>query len=227
MKLLNCLIIDDEPLARKGLQAYCNDVSFLQVVGVCKNALQANDLLHQQTVDLIFLDINMPILTGLDWLKSLTTSPLVIMTTAYPQYALESFSYEVIDYLVKPISPERFLQAVNKAYRLTKTTEDEQVFFVKSDKSLKKIKLDEILFVEAMQNYVKIITTSETIITHSTLKQLRDNLPEQHFVQTHKSYLVAKAHVSEISGNQILIGTHKIPISVRLKKDVVQQILNA
>lgn len=227
MKILNCLIIDDEPLARKGLLAYCDDISFLNVVGVCKNALQANDVIHQQTVDLIFLDINMPVLTGLDWLKSLTSSPLVVMTTAYPQYALESFSYEVIDYLVKPIPFERFLQAVNKAYRLTKTTEDEHVFFVKSDKSLKKIKLDEVLFLEAMQNYVKIVTTSETIITHTTLKQLRENLSDQLFVQTHKSYLVSKAHVSEIIGNLILIGEYKIPISVRMKKDVLQKILNS
>lgn len=226
MKILNCIIIDDEPLARKGLQSYCSDISFLNVVGVCKNALQANDVLQQQKVDLLFLDINMPIVSGLDWLKSLASSPLVIMTTAYPQYALESFSYEVIDYLVKPISFERFLQAVNKAYRLKKSSGDEQVFFVKSDKSLKKIKSNEILFVEAMQNYVKIVTTSETVITHSTLKQLRENLPEQFFVQTHKSYLVSKAQVSEITGNQILIGTHKIPISVRLKKEVLQQILN-
>ena len=227
MKILNCIIIDDEPLARKGLQTYCNDISFLNVVGVCKNALQANEILHEQAIDLLFLDINMPIISGLDWLKNLTASPLVVMTTAYPQYALESFSYEVIDYLVKPISFERFLQAVNKAYRLTKTTEDEEVFFVKSDKSLKKIKIDEILFVEAMQNYVKIVTASETIITHSTLKQLRDELPNQFFIQTHKSYLVSKAQVSEITGNQILIGAHKIPISVRLKKEVLQQILNS
>jgi len=227
MKVLNCIIIDDEPLARKGLLAYCNDISFLNVIGVCKNALQANDVLHEQTVDLIFLDINMPILTGLDWLKSLTFSPLVVMTTAYPQYALESFSFEVIDYLVKPISFERFLQAANKAYRLTKTTENEQIFFVKSEKSLKKMKLNEILFVEAMQNYVKIITTSEPVITHSTLKQLRENLPNQLFVQTHKSYLVSKTHVSEIVGNQILLGKYKIPISVRLKKNLLQQILNS
>ena len=227
MKILNCIIIDDEPLARKGLQTYCNDISFLNVVGVCKNALQANEILHEQAIDLLFLDINMPIISGLDWLKNLTASPLVVMTTAYPQYALESFSYEVIDYLVKPISFERFLQAVTKAYRLTKTTEDEEVFFVKSDKSLKKIKIDEILFVEAMQNYVKIVTASETIITHSTLKQLRDELPNQFFIQTHKSYLVSKAQVSEITGNQILIGAHKIPISVRLKKEVLQQILNS
>ncbi|MFK7749146.1 MAG: LytR/AlgR family response regulator transcription factor [Kordia sp.] len=227
MKTLNCIIIDDEPLARKGLETYCNDISFLNVVGVCKNALRANEILHEQTVDLIFLDINMPIVSGLDWLKSLPTSPMVIMTTAYPQYALESFSYEVIDYLVKPISFDRFLQAVNKAYRLTKTTEDEAVFFVKRDKSLKKIKLDQVLFVEAMQNYVKIVTTTETIITHTTLKQLRDKLPNEFFVQTHKSYLVSKAQVSEILGNQILIGAHTIPISVRLKKEVLQQILNS
>ncbi|WP_430410978.1 LytR/AlgR family response regulator transcription factor [Kordia sp.] len=227
MNVLNCIIIDDEPLARKGLVTYCDDISFLNVVGVCKNALQANDILHEHAIDLIFLDINMPIMTGLHWLKTLTSSPLVVMTTAYPQYALESFSYEVIDYLVKPISFDRFLQAVNKAYRLTKTTKEDNVFFVKSDKSLKKIKIDEILFLEAMQNYVKIITTTETIITHTTLKQLHEYLSDQVFIQTHKSYIISKKHISEIEGSQILIENYKIPISVRLKKDVLHNILNS
>lgn len=226
-RTLNCIIIDDEPIARKGLVGYCEEISFLKVVGVCKNAMQANDVLHEHAIDLIFLDINMPLLTGLEWLKTLQKSPLVIMTTAYPQYALESFSYEVIDYLVKPISFDRFLQAANKAYRLTSATEEEQVFFVKSDKSLKKVNVPSILFLEAMQNYVKIVTSTEIIITHSTLKQLRDNLPSTDFIQTHKSFLVSKQHIEEIIGNQICISDYKIPISVRLKKAVLQEILNS
>ena len=225
MKTLNCIIIDDEPLAREGLSNYCIDISFLNVIGVCKNALQANEMLHKNKVDLIFLDINMPLITGLDWLKTLRVSPLVIMTTAYPEYALESFEYEVIDYLVKPISFERFLQAANKAYRLVYVSEDNNVFFVKSDKSLKKVNVSDILFLEAMQNYVKIVTNEETIITHSTLKQLHENLSENNFIQTHKSFLVAKQHIEEIMGNQIRIGEFTVPISVRMKKEVLSKII--
>lgn len=227
MKILNCIIIDDEPLAREGLASYCEDITFLKVVGVCKNAMQANDLLLQGSIDLIFLDINMPLISGLDWLKTLKTSPLVVMTTAYPEYALESFEYEVIDYLIKPISFDRFLQAANKAYRLVNVTEKDNVFFVKSDKSLKKIEASEILFLEAMQNYVKIVTKDETIITHSTLKLLKSNLPEDDFIQTHKSFLVAKNHISEIIGNQVSVGRHTIPISVRMRKEVLDKIMGS
>ncbi|MEM9546398.1 MAG: LytTR family DNA-binding domain-containing protein [Bacteroidota bacterium] len=225
MKVLNCLIVDDEPLAREGLADYSKDISILNVVGVCKNAMQANDLLHNEKVDLLFLDINMPRMTGLAWLKTLKNSPLVVMTTAYPEYALESFEYEVIDYLVKPISFERFLQAANKAYRLHFTSEDDDVFFVKSDKALKKIVVNDILYLEAMQNYVKIVMREESIITHSTLKQLHANLTENQFIQTHKSFLVAKNHIDEIEGNQIWVGGYTVPISVRLRKEVMKLIL--
>jgi len=225
MKELNCLIIDDEPLARNGLAAYCEEISFLNVVGLCKNALQANDFLHQNTIDIVFLDINMPLLSGLEWLETLENSPLVVMTTAYTEHALESFKYEVIDYLVKPISFNRFLQAANKAYRLTETTTSEDVFFVKSDKALVKVKIASILFLEAMQNYVKIATVDGTTITHTTLKQLKENLPETEFVQTHKSYIVSKTKVELIVGNQIIISYYKIPISVRMKKEVLYKII--
>lgn len=226
MKTLNCIIIDDEPLAREGLVDYCNDITFLNVIGSCKNAMQANDVLHNQNVDLIFLDINMPLISGLDWLKTLKSSPLVVMTTAYPEYALESFEYEVIDYLVKPISFDRFLQAANKAFRLVNVAEEDNVFFVKSDKSLKKILATEILYLEAMQNYVKIVTMKEIVITHSTLKLLRANLSENDFIQTHKSFLVAKQHIDEIVGNQISMGNYTVPISVRLRKEVLHKITN-
>ncbi|MDF1696532.1 MAG: LytTR family DNA-binding domain-containing protein [Saprospiraceae bacterium] len=224
MKQLNCLIIDDEPLAREGLAGYCEEISFLNVFGLCKNALQANDLLHSTDIDLVFLDINMPLMTGLEWLKTLKNSPLIVMTTAYPEYALKSFEFEVIDYLVKPISFDRFLQSANKAYRLTHESAKDDMFFVKSDKALKKVLVKDILFLEAMQNYVKIYTKTETIITHTTLKQLYENVPEKAFLQTHKSFIVAKEHISEIFGNQIFIGKHTIPISVRLKKEVLKHL---
>ena len=218
------MIIDDEPLAREGLAGYCEEISFLNVFGLCKNALQANDLLHSTDIDLIFLDINMPMMSGLEWLKTLKDSPLIVMTTAYPEYALKSFEFEVIDYLVKPISFDRFLQSANKAYRLTHESVKDDMFFVKSDKVLKKVLVKDILFLEAMQNYVKIYTKTETIITHTTLKQLYENVPEKAFLQTHKSFIVAKEHISEIFGNQIFIGKHAIPISVRLKKEVLKHL---
>jgi len=225
MKQLNCLIIDDEPLARNGLAAYCEEVSFLNVVGLCKNALQANDLLRKHTIDIVFLDINMPLLSGLEWLETLENSPLVVMTTAYTQHALESFKYEVIDYLVKPISFNRFLQATNKAYRLTNTNEKENSFFVKDEKVLKKVDITAILFLEAMQNYVKIVTEHETIITHSSLKEIKENLSKINFIQTHKSFIVAKDKIKAIEGNQLIIADYKIPISVRMKKNVLEKIM--
>ncbi|MEH6537741.1 MAG: LytTR family DNA-binding domain-containing protein [Psychroserpens sp.] len=223
MKQLNCLIIDDEPLAREGLKTYCDNLSFLNIVALCKNALQANEHLHNNDIDLIFLDINMPIISGIDWLKTLDKSPLVVMTTAYTEYALESFSFEVLDYLVKPISFERFLQAVNKVLRFSNNIDNYDLFFVKSNNVLKKVLINDILYIEAMQNYMKIITTNDTIVAHTTLKELKDNLPSSNFIQTHKSFIISKSQVDKIVGNLIVIGNHKIPISVRMRKDVLGQ----
>lgn len=223
MKQLNSLIIDDEPIAREGIADYCKEISFLNVVGLCKNVLQANHYLESNQIDLIFLDINMPIVSGIDWLKGLKNSPSIIMTTAYEEYALESFTYNVLDYLVKPISFERFLQALNKVnnYYIHKT--ENEVLFLKSEKQLNKVNLNDILFVEAMQNYIKIITVTETLITHMSLKTFKDQLPEDNFIQTHKSYIVSKYKVDQIVENQIIIGEYKVPISVRLKKEVLNR----
>ena len=221
MKQLNSLIIDDEPIAREGIADYCKEISFLNVVGLCKNVLQANHYLESNQIDLIFLDINMPIVSGIDWLKGLKNSPSIIMTTAYEEHALESFTYNVLDYLVKPISFERFLQAVNKVnnYYIHKT--ENEVLFIKSQKQLKKINLNDILFAEAMQNYIKIVTVIETLITHMSLKTFKDQLPEDRFIQTHKSYVVSKYKVDKVVESQIIIGEYKVPISVRLKKEVL------
>ncbi|WP_298418175.1 LytTR family DNA-binding domain-containing protein [uncultured Kordia sp.] len=221
MKQLNCLIIDDQPIARAGIADYCNEISFLHVIALCKNALQANHYLEKNHIDLIFLDINMPLLSGIDWLKSLKKPPSVIMTTAYEEYALESFSYNVLDYLIKPISFNRFLKAVHKVnnYLLHKSEND--VLFLKSEKQLKKVDINDILFAQALQNYIKVITQKETIITQMSLKSFKDQLPQDHFIQTHKSYIVSKYKVDAIVENQIIIGDYEIPISVRLKKGVL------
>ncbi|PKG43778.1 LytR/AlgR family response regulator transcription factor [Psychroflexus sp. MES1-P1E] len=221
MNQINCLIIDDEPIAREGIADYCKEISFLNVIALCKNVVQANYYLEQNQIDLIFLDINMPILSGMDWLKNLKNSPSVIMTTAYEEYALESFTYNVLDYLVKPISIERFLLAVNKVNSYYSYKTKTKVLFLKSKKQLKKVNLNDILFVEGMQNYIKIVTPEEAIITHMSLKSFKDQLPEDSFIQTHKSYIVAKHKVDKIKENQIIIADYEIPISIRLKKTVL------
>ncbi|GMN11281.1 LytTR family DNA-binding domain-containing protein [Croceitalea sp. MTPC9] len=221
MKQLNCLIIDDEPIAREGIKDYCKEISFLNVVALCKNVLQANHHLESNEIDLIFLDINMPILSGIDWLKGLKRSPSIIMTTAYKEYALQSFGYNVLDYLVKPISFKRFLQAVNKVNTYYAHENEKNILFLKNERQLKKIAIKDILFAEAMQNYVKVVTSKETIITHISLKSFKDQLPENNFIQTHKSYIISKFKVDKIVGNKIIIGCHEIPISVRLKTSVL------
>ncbi len=221
MKQLNCLIIDDEPIAREGIRDYCKEVSFLNVIALCKNVLQANHYLGNNQIDLIFLDINMPILSGIDWLKDLKKSPSVIMTTAYEEYALQSFTFNVLDYLVKPISFKRFLQAVNKVNSYHIHNDEKNILFLKSERQLKKIDVKDILFVEAMQNYIKVVTSKETIITNTSLKNFKDQLPEDNFIQTHKSYIVSKYKVDKIVGNEIIIENHKIPISVRLKSKIL------
>lgn len=220
MKPLNCLIIDDEPIAREGIADYCKEVSFLKVVALCKNVLQANHYLDSNQIDLIFLDINMPIVSGIDWLKDLKNSPSVIMTTAYTEYALESFGYNVLDYLVKPISQVRFLQAIHKVHNYYGNETSKEVLFIKRDKGLQKVMVDTILFVEAMQNYVKIVTKEGTITAHMSLKNCKTQLPD-YFIQTHKSYIVSKFKVDAIKDHQMSVGPHKIPISVRLRKQVL------
>lgn len=221
MKQLHCLIIDDEPIAREGINDYCKEISFLNVVALCKNVLQANHYLESNEIDLIFLDINMPILSGVDWLKDLKKSPSIIMTTAYEEYALQSFRYNVLDYLVKPISFKRFLQAANKVNSYYTNKDEENILFLKSERQLKKVAIIDILFVKSMQNYIKVVTLKEIIITHISLKNFKDQLPEKKFIQTHKSYIVSKYKVDKIIENEIIIGNYKIPISIRLRKMVL------
>lgn len=225
MRKINCLIVDDEPIAREGINDYCNELGIINVVGMCKNAIIANELLQSHKIDLIFLDINMPLLTGLEWLKTLKNSPLVVITSAYSEHALESFNFDVIDYLLKPISFNRFLQAVNKAERLLNTETQQESLFIKTSNAIKRVKIDEILFIESMQNYIKIYTKNDVVISHTTLKQIREELPNSMFIQTHKSYLVSKKNIHEIIGNMIIINDHQIPISVRLKKEVIEKLL--
>jgi len=228
MKKIKCIIVDDESLARKGLASYAKNIEFLDVKGICKNAVQANMVLKSEDVDLIFLDIEMPLITGLDFLKSLKNPPKVIFTTAYSEYAVESFEFDVVDYLVKPISFERFLQAANKAYRFldksegehSNPQEEENYFFVKVDKEMVKIKYAEILYIQGMQNYVNIVTETKRYMTLVRLKDVINMLPKNRFTQVHKSYIVSLEKVQAITGNQLVISKYKIPVSRTLKDGV-------
>jgi DNA-binding LytR/AlgR family response regulator len=230
---INCIIIDDEPLARKGLKEYIADVEFLHLLGEFENPVKAMDLLAKEDVQLLFLDIQMPKITGLDFFKTLKHAPPVIFTTAFPQYALEGFELNALDYLVKPISFERFLKAAMRAkefyeVRQKNMTESAaaEYFFVKADNKLVKISYDEILFIEALQNYVVIQTTDKKYITYLTFRSVEEYLPAEKFIKTHKSYIVSASKVDSIEANDIRIGQHHIPISRNLKDEVMEKLVN-
>jgi DNA-binding LytR/AlgR family response regulator len=227
---LKCIVTDDEPMARKGLQGYIEKIDFLELVVVCENALELNSALKKQPVDLLFLDIEMPYMTGIEFLKNLQSPPKVIFTTAYDKYAIQGFELEVLDYLLKPISFERFLKAANKAYdhfKLNANTEPEQDhLFVKADSKLEKIRFDEILFIEALENYIGIYTANKKLITHSTLKALFDKLPSQKFIQPHKSFIVAIDKINSIEGNILHVQQYQVPISKYQKEEVLERIVN-
>ena len=232
---LQTIIIDDEPLARKGLKEYIADVDFLQLAGEFDSPLKAMDLLSRGEVQLLLLDIQMPKITGLEFLKSRHQSPPVIFTTAYPQYALEGFELNALDYLVKPISFDRFLKAALKAkeyYELRQQNKQMQVqaaeqkdFFIKADNQLVRIAFDELLFVEALQNYVCIHTAAKKYISYLTMRSVEEYLPPTQFIKTHKSFIVNAAKIESIEGNEIHMGAHRIPISRSEKEEVMEQLL--
>lgn len=229
---LACLIIDDEPVARKGLEEYVNEIEFLELVAQCENPLKASRYLSEQTVDLIFLDIHMPKLSGIEFLKGLRNPPLVIFTTAYSDYALEGYSLDVVDYLMKPITFERFLKAAQKAfeaYQLKKLASEHKThsdyFFVKCESKFEKVNYDDVKYVESLQNYVIIHTPSKKLITYMTLSSLENQLPKDKFLKVHKSFIVSIAGIKAIDGNEIIIGDSRIPISRNLKDQVVNRII--
>jgi DNA-binding LytR/AlgR family response regulator len=232
--IINAIIIDDEPLARKGLKEYIADIDFLNLLGEFEHPLKAMELLSNGEVQLIFLDIQMPKITGIDFFKSLRQSPPVIFTTAYPQYALDGFELNALDYLVKPISFDRFLKSAMKVkeyYELRQQNtlqHADQVqtdFFIKADNQLVRIALNELLFVEALQNYVCIYTTDKKYISYLTMRSVEEYLPSIQFMKTHKSFIVNAAKIDAIEGNEIRIGTHRIPISRSEKEEVMEQLL--
>lgn len=229
---IKAIIIDDEPLAREGLKNYIKQVETLELAGSFSNPLQAMKKIDAEKIDLMFLDIQMPKLSGIDFLKTLTAPPVVIITTAYPGYALQGFELDVMDYLVKPVSFEKFLKAVNKAREYIELkrkagegkNENGEYFFIKSSSKYEKINYDDIIFIEALQNYVVLNTAKKKHIAYMTLKNIYSNLPKDKFIKTHKSFIINKSKIDSIEGSNINAGEHIIPISRDSKESVLKQI---
>lgn len=230
---LKCVIIDDEPVARQLIAEFVGDIDYLELLGEAENPAKAIKLLTENAVDLIFLDINMPTINGINFLKSSKTTASVIMTTAYPQYAVEAFELDVLDYLVKPIPFERFLKACNKAKELADYKKQPiqanqhaaGYFFVKCDNQIEKVFYGELLYAESMMNYVILYTSVRKMIVYVTLKILEEQLPASQFIKVHKSFLVNRHKIQSIDGNQVNIGPQKIPISQNLREKVLGEIL--
>lgn len=230
MNNITCIITDDEPFARKGLQGYVEKISFLDLKGVCEDALQLSDMLQKQPVDLLFLDIQMPHISGVDFIKAMPKPPKVIFTTAFEQYALQGFELDIMDYLLKPISYERFLKAAWKtrdyfALRENTTPITVPYIFIKVNGKLEKVNFDEILFIEGMENYVAVHLANKKLITHSTIKALFEKLPPGQFIQTHKSFIAAVNKIDTIEGNTLHIQKHQVPVSKYLRETVLGQIV--
>lgn len=245
---IRCLIIDDEPLAREGLADYTAEIDFLELVGVASNPLEALPLLDTESIDLLFLDIEMPKLNGIDFLRTLRQPPLVILTTAYPNYALEGHELEVLDYLLKPITFQRFLKASMRALRRKQerqTTVESTIirpvpimesdlateplvenhFFIKADGKIERIQIDELYYVEAMQNYIHLHTERGRFTTLLSLRELGEQVIHSDLMRVHKSYLANLSKVRTVDGRQLLIGKKLIPVSRSKWSEVEERLL--
>src|SRR5450432_4175474 len=230
---LKCIIIDDEPIARKVLQEFVEEIDYLELTAQAENPLKAMQLLNDNEIDIIFLDINMPKINGIDFLKSSKTNAIVIMTTAYAEYAVEAYGLDVLDYLVKPISFDRFLKACNKAKEINTLKKNIQIqsnkpddhFFIKCNNQIDKVFYDDLLYAEAMLNYVMLYTNSKKMMVYITIKGLEEQLQAEIFIKVHKSFIVNINKVKSIEGNILDIEGAKITISQNLREKVLNEIL--
>jgi DNA-binding LytR/AlgR family response regulator len=234
MTTIKTLLVDDEFLALNLLEEFVKKIPELEIVDKVKSPVKALDILNREPVDLLFLDIQMPTLSGTDMLKTLQNPPITIFTTAYADYAVEAFGLNAIDYLLKPFSFERFLQAVNKAkerllFNRSATgiflpAQSKDFFTAKVDGKLVKIRFNEILFIEGLKEYVRIVCKDARHVTLESLKNLEQLLPEDNFIRVHKSFIIAKDKVQQLNGHMLEIGKHKIPISRSKREEVVEWI---
>ena len=244
MEKLRCLVIEDEPLAQDVLSGYISSVHSLELTGICADALEATQFLRDNPIDLLFLDINLPTMSGLKFLKTLSQAPLVIFTTAYPEFAVEGFETDAVDYLVKPYSFERFLKAVNKATdfmdmlrerlqmnQQVKTVieltgpEPKGFLILRADKRLHKVNLADIYYMEATGDYIKVFTHEKCLVIHETFKAMLEQLPGEFFIRIHKSFIIPVHRIVYLEGNQVKIGNTMIPIGA-MYKDALFKKLN-
>lgn len=249
---MKCIIVDDEPLAREGMKLNIQELPSLELVGSFENAMQANDFLSKNDVDLMFLDIQMPEVTGLDFLKTLNLKkpPFVILTTAYPQFALEGYALDVIDYLVKPISMDRFIKAVNKVdyyYNLREQAENdvsvpttpandspvgsdnadvEDFIFIRADRKYMKVFFREINYIEGLKDYVIVYTDEQKIVTAMNIKTIESQLPSNIFVRVSKSYIINLQHIKAVDNNFVMIKDKEIPIGKAFKDNFLNNVVN-
>lgn len=225
---MNYIIVDDEYIAHDILIGYCNMMPDLNLVGHCYDGFEAIESLRDNNVDVVFLDLNMPKLKGFDLLKTLPNPPQVIVTTAYKEHALEGYDLNIVDYLLKPISFERFIKAVNKLEKkkpeslsnVSAVRNNERSIFLRTNKNHVQVRIDEILYVEASRNYCKVVTIDEEIMIREKISELFKVLPSELFVQVHKSFIISISHIKKIEGNRIEVNEHLIPIGSYYKSNV-------
>jgi DNA-binding LytR/AlgR family response regulator len=223
MKKLKCLIVDDEPIAQDILAGYIDQLDYLTLTGKCINAIEANNVLQKESVDLILLDIEMPHVSGLNFLANLDNPPKVIITTAYREHAVEGFELNVVDYLLKPISIERFMKAVQKVVDVQKneSAEEDAYIYLKADKKMVQIFFKDILYIEGLSNYVKIRYLDQMIISYQKLSYLESILPPIDFIRIHRSFIVSRRKVKSYNSSFIEVGKDEIPIGGSYKEEVL------
>jgi len=230
--VLKTLVIDDEPLAHNVIRKYTEDIKSIEIKGFCTDALEAMEILEKQTIDLIFLDINMPKLSGIEFLKTMKNPPLVILTTAYTDYALEGYELNVLDYLVKPFSFARFLSAVQKAeqqfqlIQKIKTEEKQESIFIKSNKKTYQLKFSDIIYIEGLGDYIKIYTEKTHLVTNLSMKKMEELLPANEFYRIHKSHIVNRKKIIAIEGNMVELPNIKLMIGSNYRTDFFTRINN-
>lgn len=230
-KLINCIAVDDEPPALKLIEKYIHSVPVIHLVGSCVNAVDALTLLRNNTIDLIFLDIQMPQILGTEFMRTLSAPPKVIFTTAYRKFAVEGFDLDAVDYLLKPISFERFLKAINKVMKLNLTSEKNltavlpetenpnKFLYLREDRKNIKIRLDDLLYIESLKNYIKVVTKEKTIVAKYSISALEEYLPSN-FIRIHRSFIIAKDKIDAFTHDYVKLGKYELPVSRSYRQGV-------
>ncbi len=229
---VSCIIVDDEPTAREIIADHLSKIDQIEVITTCSNALEAFNCINNQEIDLIFLDINMPEISGISFAKSINKEIKIIFTTAYREYAIEGFDLHAVDYLLKPISFDRLLNAINNYFEVYHKTENIAIIepqpndfiFVRSDRRMKKIDFSEIMYVESYSDYVKIYCETITVITRETISTIESKLPQQQFMRTHRSYIISIQKIDSFSNEEIILNNKSIPISRNYKSEVLKRL---